>query len=183
MGNKMENVYIHPSAHVSEQAYIGKGTKIWINAQIRENATVGENCVLGKDTYIDAGVVIGNGVKIQNGVSIYRGVTISDDVFIGPNTCFSNDYYPRAFNADWKVVETKIERGASIGANATIICGYILGEYCMVGAGSVVTRDIPPFKLVMGNPARQIRNVCKCGESLNGDTCSVCGFNLLEMHK
>ena len=180
MGNKMENVYIHPSAHVSEQAEIGKGTKIWINAQIRENAIIGENCVIGKDTYIDTGVMIGSGVKIQNGVSIYRGVTIADDVFIGPNACFTNDYYPRAFNADWKITETKIERGASVGANATIICGHTLGEYCMVGAGSVVTKDVPPYVLVMGNPARPIRKVCKCGERLNNDTCSACGFTVKE---
>ena len=180
MGNKMENVYIHPSAHVSEQAEIGKGTKIWINAQIREHAVIGENCVIGKDTYIDTGVMIGSGVKIQNGVSIFHGVTIADDVFIGPNACFTNDYFPRAFIADWKVTETKIERGASIGANATIICGCTLGEYCMVGAGSVVARDVPPYMLVMGNPARLIRTVCRCGEKLNGDTCSACGFTLPE---
>jgi acetyltransferase-like isoleucine patch superfamily enzyme len=180
MGYEMKNVYVHPSAHVSEKAYVGKGTKVWINAQIRENAVIGENCVIGKDTYIDAGVVVGSGVKIQNGVSIYHGVTISDDVFIGPNACFTNDYYPRAFNADWKITETKIERGASIGANATIICGHTLGEYCMVGAGSVITKDVPPYILVMGNPARQIRKVCRCGKNLYDDTCSSCGFTLPE---
>ena len=174
----MENVFIHPSAYVSKQAEIGKGTKIWINAQVRENAVIGENCVISKDTYIDAGVTIGSGVKIQNSVSIYHGVTISDDVFIGPNACFTNDYYPRAYNTDWKVTETRIERGASIGANATIICGHTLGEYCMVGAGSVVTKDIPPHTLVIGNPARQIGKVCKCGERLYGNTCSVCGFTV-----
>jgi acetyltransferase-like isoleucine patch superfamily enzyme len=171
----MEEVFIHISAHVSEKAVIGHGTKIWINAQIRENVTIGKNCIISKDTYIDTGVTIGHGVKIQNGVSIYHGVTIADDVFIGPNACFTNDYFPRSFNADWKITETKIERGASIGANATIVCGHTLGEYCMVGAGSVVTKDVPPYMLVVGNPARPVGKVCKCGTRLQDALCPICG--------
>jgi len=170
----MEGVFIHPSAYVSEEASIGQGTKIWINAQIRENVTIGENCIISKDTYVDTGVTIGSNVKIQNGVSVYHGVTIADDVFVGPNACFTNDYFPRAFNADWKITETKIERGSSIGANATIVCGITLGEYCMVGAGSVVTKDVAPYSLVVGNPARTVGMVCICGCRLSNGTCPEC---------
>ena len=120
--------YIDPSAHVSERAKIGAGTKIWINAQIREDAEIGENCVIGKDVYIDHAVKIGNGVKIQNGVSVFNGVTIEDDVFVGPNAVFTNDYYPRGFIQDWEVSETLVRRGASIGANATIVCRHTLAS-------------------------------------------------------
>ena len=169
-----KDVYIHPSAHVSDDASIGRGSKIWVNSQIRENATIGENCIISKDTYIDYDVIIGNGVKIQNGVSVYHGVTIADDVFVGPNACFTNDYFPRAFNADWKITETKVERGVSIGANATIVCGCTLGEYCMVGAGSVVTKDVPPYTLVVGNPGRPIGRVCKCGLKVQDSVYCIC---------
>jgi len=170
----MEDIYIHPSAHVDESAVIGKGTKVWINAQVRENAVIGENCVIGKDVYIDIGVTIGSGVKIQNGVSVYDGVTIADDVFIGPNVCFTNDRVPRAFNIDWEVTETKIERGSSVGANATIVCGITLGEYCMVGAGTVVTKNVLPYTLVVGNPARRIGDICECGARLVDGVCPAC---------
>ena len=170
----MPDVFIHPSAHVAESANIGKGTKVWVNVQIRENTTIGENCIISKDVYIDTGVTIGNGVKVQNGVSIYNGVTVGDDVFIGPNACFTNDYLPRAFNADWKITETKVERGASIGANATVVCGNTLGEYCMVGAGSVVTKDVPPYTLVIGNPARPAGIICKCGVRIQNGICPAC---------
>jgi len=170
----MADVYIHPSAHVSEKSTIGKGTKIWINSQIREDSVIGENCIISKDTYIDIGVTIGNGVKIQNGVSVYHGVTIADDVFIGPNACFTNDLIPRAFNTEWKITETKVERGASIGANATIICGVTLGEFCMVGAGSTVTRDVPSYTLVVGNPARPVGKICKCGKKTTDGVCPEC---------
>ena len=171
----MEDVFIHPTAHVTDGAVIGKGTKIWNNAQIRENTVIGENCIISKDVYIDAGVRIGSGVKIQNGVSVYHGVTIADDVFIGPNVCFTNDLVPRAFNKEWTITETRIERGASIGANATIVCGHNLGEYCMIGAGSVVTKDVLPYTLAVGNPAKQIGDICKCGVRLKNGICPVCG--------
>jgi UDP-2-acetamido-3-amino-2,3-dideoxy-glucuronate N-acetyltransferase len=171
-----KSVYIHPTAIVSEKCEIGNGTKVWVNSQIREDVKIGENCIISKDTYIDFGVKIGNNVKIQNGVSVYHGVTIEDNVFIGPNAAFTNDFYPRAFNVDWQVTETLIKEGASIGANATIICGRSLGKYCMVGAGSVVTKDIQDFALVVGNPAHIIGYVCKCGEKLDSDyKCKTCG--------
>ena len=170
----MKNVFIHPSAHISENIKIVEGTKIWINVQIRENAVIGKDCVIAKDVYIDEGVSIGNGVKIQNGVSVYKGVTLADDVFVGPNACFTNDHVPRAFNIDWKITETKVERGVSIGANSTIICGCTLGEYCMIGAGSVVIKDVPPYTLVVGNPARIIGEICKCGVRLKNGICPKC---------
>ena len=159
-------IYIHPSAHVSPDAYIGEGTKIWHEAQVREGAKIGKNCILGKCVYVGKNVVIGDNVKIENRASIFQGVHIEDDVFIGPHVVFTNDLRPRAFSQDWKIVETYVRRGASIGANSTIICGVEIGEYAMVGAGSVVTKDVPPHALVYGNPARIRGFVCKCGEKL-----------------
>ncbi|MBU5226832.1 acyltransferase [Clostridium senegalense] len=175
----MNNVYIHPTANVSNLCKIGSGTSIWVNSQVIENAIIGLNCKIGKDTFIDHDVCIGNGVKIQNGVSVYYGITIEDDVFVGPNVTFTNDYYPRSFNTEWKVSKTIIKKGASIGANSTIICGHSLGEYCMIGAGSVVTKDVPSYALVMGNPAKVVGYVCKCGERLVDGKCDKCNFELI----
>lgn len=176
----MDDVFIHGTANVSDGATIGAGTKVWINSQIREGAVIGESCIISKDTYIDAGVRIGSRVKIQNGVSVYHGVTIEDDVFVGPNAAFTNDRVPRAFNADWKVTETMVRRGASIGANATVVCGHEVGEYAMVGAGSVVTKDVPSHGLVLGNPARLVGYVCDCGARLGDDgVCPSCGKKII----
>ena len=172
----MKDVYIHPTAEVSPGANIGAGTKIWNQAQVRENAVIGTYCVISKNVYIDAGVMIGSGVKIQNNVNVYHGVTVEDDVFLGPSMTFTNDRFPRAFNSDFHVSETLVRRGASIGANATIRCGITIGEYAMVGSGSVVTKDVPSHGLVVGNPARQIGWVCKCGARLDEVyRCPVCG--------
>ena len=157
------DIYIHPAAHVAPDAKIGKGTKIWINVQVRENAEIGAGCIISKDVYIDHGVTIGDHCKIQNGVSVYHGVTLGDEVFVGPNVVFTNDRVPRAFNKEWKITPTRIERGASLGANSTIVCGTVVGEYAMVAAGSVVTRDVPPYTLVMGNPARAVARVDRSG--------------------
>jgi acetyltransferase-like isoleucine patch superfamily enzyme len=178
-------VFIHPTAIVEEDVEIGEGTRVWHFVHIRRGARIGRNCNIGKGVYIDVGVEVGNNVKIQNFVSIYRGVKIEDDVFIGPHATFTNDLYPRAFNEDWKVVPTLVKRGASIGANATIVCGVTIGEYAMVGAGAVVTRDVPPFGLVYGNPARLRGFVCYCGRRLRDIVrrdkdkvvyrCSFCG--------
>ena len=167
-------VRIHTTAEVSEKASIADGTSIWHQCQIRENAKIGEECILGRGVYIDAGVSIGNQVKIQNYVSIYHGVTIEDGVFIGPHVCFTNDMRPRAINPDgrlkaaddWELSLTLIKRGASLGANSTIRCGTTIGEWSMVGAGSVVTRNVPAYGLVVGNPARLRGYVCPCGEKL-----------------
>lgn len=163
-----KDIYIHASANVSDKASIGAGTKVWINVQIRENAQIGEACILSKDVYIDHAVKVGSRCKIQNGVSIYNGVEIGDDVFVGPNACFTNDKVPRAFNAAWKITPTRIEKGASIGANTTIVCGVTIGEYAMVAAGSVVTKSVAPYTLVMGNPARPVTKVDKNGNKING---------------
>lgn len=162
----MNNIYIDLTANVSKKADIGAGTKIWINSQVRENCSIGTNCIISKDTYIDSNVKIGNNCKIQNGVSVYQGVTIEDDIFIGPNVCFTNDKVPRAFDSDWQITSTLIKKGTSIGANATILCGITLGEYCMIAAGSVVTKDVEPFSLVMGNPARHYSYIDKMGKKI-----------------
>ena len=167
-----ETTFIHPTANVSNIAEIGEGTKIWINVQIREKAKVGRSCIISKDVYIDHEVRIGDRCKIQNGVSVYAGVDIADDVFVGPYATFTNDKVPRAFNVNWKITPTKIERGASIGANATIICGVTIGEYAMIAAGSVVTKSVPSYTLVMGNPARPVARIDEMGnrvETLKGD--------------
>jgi len=162
----MKNIYIHSTANVSPEAKIGEGTKIWVNSQIREQSEIGNNCIISKDTYIDTEVTIGDNCKIQNGVSIYHGVCIENDVFIGPNVCFTNDKVPRAFNLNWKITPTYIKKGVSIGANSTIICGIIIGEYAMVAAGSVVTKDVEAYSLVMGNPAKHFSYINKIGEKV-----------------
>ncbi len=161
------NYYKHPTAIV-ESDTIGEGSRIWHFVHIREKSVVGNNCNIGKSVYIDTEVEIGDNVKVQNFVSIYKGVKIKDDVFVGPSVVFTNDLYPRAFIwEEEKIVPTVVEKGASIGANSTIICGVTIGEYAMVGAGSVVTKDVPPFGLVFGNPARLKGFVCYCGKRLS----------------
>lgn len=160
--------YIHPSAEVAPGATVGAGTKVWRNVQVREGAAVGRDCVIGKDVYIDRDVAIGDRVKIQNGVSVYQGVVIEDDAFIGPCVTFSNDLYPRAFSRDWEVIPTRVCRGASIGANATIVCGVTIGAYALVGAGAVVTRDVPPYALALGTPARVVGRVGEDGRPQPG---------------
>ena len=186
-----EPVRIHPTAEVSPEAKIGAGTVVWNNAQVREGAVIGRNCSLGKDVYIDVGVRVVSGVKIQNGVSVFRGVTVEDDVFLGPHMTFTNDLFPRAFSTDWDVVPTWVGRGASIGANATVLCGKTIGEFALVAAGSLVSRNVPAHALVRGNPARLAGYVCRCGhkvaalpadgsiEDLHGTfTCTQCGQRL-----
>jgi Serine acetyltransferase len=170
------SVMNHDTAEVSAGATVGDGTKIWNHAQVREGARIGANCVIGKNVYIDAGVTIGSGVKIQNNVSVYAGVTVEDDVFLGPGMTFTNDLYPRAFSAEWEITPTSVKKGASIGAGAVIVCGVEIGEYAMVGAGAVVTRDVPAYTLAVGNPAAPVWRVCRCGRRLGGDgKCSACG--------
>lgn len=170
-------IRIHPTAEVSEAAKIGDGTSIWHHCQVR-NATIGKNCIFGKGVYVDEGVSIGDNVKIQNYVSVFHGVTIEDGVFIGPHVCFTNDMRPRAINVDgsiksatdWTVSETRIRRGAALGANSTIRCGITIGEWAMVGSGSVVTKDIPDYGLIYGNPARLHGFVCPCGTPLKKES-------------
>ncbi len=167
-------IRIHSTADVSEKAVVGDGTSIWHHCQVREDAHLGKNCNLGKGVYVDADVVIGDNVKIQNYVSVYHGVTIEDGVFVGPHVCFTNDMRPRAINPDgsvkaaddWILSKTLIKKGAALGANSTIRCGITIGEWAMVGSGSVVTHDVPAYGLVLGNPARLKGFVCPCGEKL-----------------
>jgi len=164
--------YVHPLAVVEDQAKIGKGSSVWHFAHIRKNAVLGENCIIGKNVYIDADVQIGSNVKIQNNVSVYHGVTIADGVFVGPHVCFTNDKNPRAINSDgapkkaddWVISKIFVDRGASIGANATIVAGIRIGKWAMIGSGSVVTKDVPDFALVIGNPARIRGKVNERGE-------------------
>src|SRR5512143_4113676 len=177
-----QSFFAHPTADVWHRAIIGAGTKIWQQCQVREDVVIGQNCILSKDVYVDAGVHVGNNVKIQNGISVYHGVTLEDGVFCGPHCVFTNDKQPRAINpdaslksaSDWLVSETLVKMGASIGAHATIVCGVTIGRWAMVGAGAVVTRDVPDYGLVYGNPARLHGFVCPCGEKL-GEAANVAG--------
>ncbi len=161
------SVFIHETAEVSKGAKVGAGTKIWNQAQVREKATIGKNSIIGKSSYIDVNVIIGNNVKIQNFVSVYDGVTLKDNVFIGPSVTFTNDLYPRATSTSRAWSKTLVKEGASIATGAIVICGNTLGKHCMVGAGSVVTRDIPDYGLAYGNPARLKGFVCECGRKLS----------------
>jgi acetyltransferase-like isoleucine patch superfamily enzyme len=157
----------HPTAIV-ESDTVGEGSKIWHFVHIRKDVIIGKNCNIGKSVYVDTEVRIGDNVKIQNFVSIYKGVEIEDDVCIGPSVVFTNDLYPRAFIwGEERIIPTIVKKGASLGANSTIICGVTIGEYAMIGAGSVVTKDVPPFGLVFGNPARLKGFVCYCGKRLS----------------
>src|SRR3954467_6326854 len=157
-----QEIYIHPSADVSPRATLGAGTKVWHQAQVREGAVLGRNCILGKGAYVDFGVQIGDNVKIQNRASVYHGVTLENGVFVGPHVIFTNDKLPRAINPDgsikseddWVLGRILVKEGASIGAGAIIVAGVTLGRFAMVGAGAVVTRDVPDNGLVYGNPAR-----------------------------
>ncbi|HEX2908924.1 MAG TPA: acyltransferase [Phototrophicaceae bacterium] len=165
-------IFIHPTAEVEANATIGEDTKIWHLCHIRREAHIGSECVLGRGVFVDAGVQIGNRVKIQNYVSVFHGVTIEDGVFVGPHVCFTNDMFPRAVNADmslkaaddWVLSETLIKAGAAIGANSTIVCGITIGRWAMIGSGSVVTKDVPDYALMVGNPARLIGYVTPSGK-------------------
>jgi acetyltransferase-like isoleucine patch superfamily enzyme len=173
-------IFIHATADVSTEADIGENTKIWHLAQVREGANIGTNCIISKNVYVDIGVQIGNNVKIQNNVNVYNGVTIEDEVFLGPSMTFTNDLFPRATNPNWIITKTIVKKGASIGANATIVCGIAIGKYAMIGAGAVVTKNVPDYALVVGNPAKVIGKVCKCGVKLvdTSNVCDICGFKI-----
>jgi acetyltransferase-like isoleucine patch superfamily enzyme len=170
----MGKVYIHETADVSPKATIGRNTKIWHHCHIRENAVIGNNCILGKSVYIDHDVRVGNNTKIQNNASIYFGSSIEDGVFIGPNVCVTNDKMPRAVTkegilktaADWEAQTTIIKKGASLGAGSIVLPGVTIGAFAMVGAGSVVAKDVPAYALVYGNPAKLMGYVCGCGSKI-----------------
>ncbi len=160
-----KNIYIHPTALVETES-IGDGTRIWAFTHIQKNVVIGESCNIGDHCFIESAVNIGNRVTIKNGVAVWDGVVIEDDVFLGPNAVLTNDFIPRSKIYHAENIKTFLKRGASVGANATLVCGITLGEYSMVGAGSVVTRDVPAFALVFGVPARQHGWVNTLGEKL-----------------
>ena len=164
----MNATYIDPTAEVSPEASIGEGTSIWNWTKVRESARIGNGVSIGQHCYIDHGVVIGDRCKLQNGVNVYNGDTIGDEVFVGPSVTFTNDLRPRAIG-DWEVVPTYVGDGASIGANATILCGVEIGQRAMVGAGSVVVKDVPPGAIVVGNPAQVIQPSDSSGSLVNRD--------------
>mgnify|MGYP003576362581 CR=1 FL=1 len=162
--------FTHETVVVDAGAIIGKGTKIWHFSHIMSDAVIGENCNLGQNVMVGSGVVLGNNVKVQNNVSIYTGVICEDDVFLGPSMVFTNVINPRsAIIRKHEYQQTLVKKGASIGANATIICGNSIGEYALIGAGTVVTKDVKPYALVVGNPARQTGWVSEYGHRLSFD--------------
>lgn len=172
--------FVHESSCIDEPVSISEGTKVWHFCHIMKNSKIGRNCVLGQNVYIDSGVVIGNNVKIQNNVSVYKQVTLEDDVFCGPSMVFTNVINPRSAIpiAIEEYASTLVRRGVSIGANATIVCGVTIGRYAFIGAGAVVTKDVPAYALVYGTPARQHGWMCQCGTRLafnaNFARCGVC---------
>lgn len=170
-------VQIHPTAVVDDGAVLGDGTKVWHFCHIQSGAHIGENCSLGQNVNVANDVVIGNGVKIQNNVSVYKGVQLDDWVFCGPSCVFTNDLTPRAKypKGESGYLSTRVRTGASIGANATIVCGHEIGEWAMIAAGAVVTTDVPAHALMLGVPARQVGWVCECGLILpSGLVCTDC---------
>ncbi len=175
-GCEKEEFSIHPTAELDENVTIGKNTKIWHFSHIMKKTIIGENCNLGQNVVAGPDVCIGNGCKIQNNVSLYKGVTLEEDVFCGPSMVFTNVFNPRSHIKRMDEARpTLVKKGASLGANCTIVCGVTIGKYAFVGAGAVVTKDVPDHALVMGNPARQTGWVCECGEKLNqAFTCPVC---------
>jgi acetyltransferase-like isoleucine patch superfamily enzyme len=178
----------HPTALV-ESVQVGPGTRVWAFAHVMAGARVGRNCNLGDHTFVESGAIVGNNVTVKNNVCIWAGITLEDDVFVGPNVAFTNDRYPRSprmpqvrerYERFERWLEpTVVERGATIGANATVLPGTRLGRYSMIAAGAVVTADVPPFALMVGSPARRVADVCRCGQKLAGGYltagCDRCG--------
>jgi UDP-2-acetamido-3-amino-2,3-dideoxy-glucuronate N-acetyltransferase len=171
--------YIHESAYVDDGAVVGAGTKVWHFCHVLPGAVIGARCSLGQNVVVMNGVRLGDNVKVQNNVSIYEGVEIEDDVFCGPSMVFTNVLNPRSHvSRKSEYRRTLVKRGASIGANATIVCGVTLGEYAFVGAGAVITKDVAPYAMMAGVPARRIGWMCQCGEKLPASgtgTCAACG--------
>lgn len=173
----VNSCFVHETACVDDGVCIGKGTKVWHFSHILTGTKIGNACNIGQNVVCGPNVTIGNGCKIQNNVSVYSGVTLEDDVFCGPSMVFTNVYNPRAHIKKMDQARpTLVKKGASLGANCTVVCGVVIGSYAFVGAGAVVTRDVPDYALIYGNPARQHGWVCQCGEKLDSALrCSFCG--------
>ncbi len=176
-----QTAFVHQTAEVEPGATIGARTRVWRRTHVRTGAVIGEDAQVGANVFVDAGVQIGDRVKIQNNVSVYAGVHIEDEAFVGPAAVFTNDLNPRA-TGDWQLTPTFVRRGASVGANATVLCGVELCEHSLVAAGAVVTRDVAAHQLVLGNPARPAGWVCRCGAVVSRDEhrpadldCDTCG--------
>ena len=187
----MSDYFAHPSSVIDPGAEIGKGTKIWHFCHVMGECKIGENCTLGQNVFVASGVEIGNNVKIQNNVSVYEGVILEDDVFLGPSMVFTNVINPRSHvYRRGEYQQTLVKRGGSIGANATIVCGITLGEYAFIGAGAVVTRDVPAYGLVYGNPGQLQGWMCSCGERLDfvdqadkiRAACESCGAAYIQLN-
>ncbi|OPY79870.1 MAG: UDP-2-acetamido-3-amino-2,3-dideoxy-D-glucuronate N-acetyltransferase [Syntrophorhabdus sp. PtaU1.Bin153] len=179
---KYEDYFVHESSYIDSDVEIGEGTKIWHFSHVLAGAKIGKNCIIGQNACVERGVVVGDGCKLQNNVSVYKGVTLEDGVFCGPSCVFTNVYNPRAFvERKHEFRSTFVKRGATIGANATIVCGVTIGRYALVAAGAVVKSDVPDYAVVAGVPARQVGWVCKCGTPLGfaseelEATCTHCG--------
>ena len=171
--------FVHESSYIDEGCSIGEGSRIWHFSHVLSNTKIGSNCNIGQNVVIGPSVSVGNGCKIQNNVSIYKGVTLEDDVFCGPSMVFTNVFNPRAHVKRMdEAKNTLIKKGASLGANCTIVCGVTVGAYAFIGAGAVVTKDVPSYALLYGNPARQHGWVCSCGEKLPENYyCKHCNIN------
>jgi UDP-2-acetamido-3-amino-2,3-dideoxy-glucuronate N-acetyltransferase len=174
----------HEKAIVDPGAKVGEGTRIWAHAHIQKGAVVGEGCNICNGSFVERGAVVGNHVTIKHNVSIFDGVTIEDDVFIGSNIAFINDRFPRSHRDDaWSLEKTLIKKGATLGANVVVLCGLTVGEYAFIGAGAVVTKDVPPFTMVVGNPAKAVGRACLCGRKLDAKLMCACGKKYVKAEK
>lgn len=172
------NYFKHENALVHPNAAIGEGTRIWAFANVLEGAAIGSHCNICDGCFLEKGAVVGNHVTLKNHVAVWDGVTLQDDVFVGASVIFINDRYPRSNRKDaWTLEKTVVEKGATVGAGSTILCGLTIGRYAVVGAGSVVTKDVPPFNIVCGNPARFRGYACRCGRKLNHELKCDCGLS------
>lgn len=186
--SEIQTYKVHETSLIGKNAIIGKGSRIWQFCNIMDGVQIGEDCNIGQNVFIESGVKIGNHVTIKNNISIYSGVECEDDTFLGPNCVFTNVLTPRSFiSRKGEFKKTIVRKGSTLGANCTIICGHDIGKYAMVGAGAVVTKNVPDYVLVVGNPARMVGYVCQCGERIYPDgegnyCCSRCGkkYRLLE---
>lgn len=173
------NYFRHTSALVSPKARIGEKTRVWAFVNIQDGVTIGKNCNICDHCFIEEGVTIGNNVTVKNGVSVFKGITLEDNVFCGANAAFINDRYPRSNQNGWRLEKTLVQKGATIGSNATILCGVTVGAYAIIGAGTVVTKDVKPHAIVVGNPAVFKGYACRCGKKLPPSFKCPCGLRYM----